>query len=101
MSFEFLKFGNPLKPSCDFGLHLHEREDLKRGITRADESLSVDTQGDICDQDGTSDSSETGAPAVVDQQSASTFSRSEPNLKGTLGIDDGLPRNRQGKTYMT
>lgn len=61
MSFEFLKFGNPLKPSCDFGLHLHEREDLKRGITRADESLSVDTQGDICDQDGTSDSSETGA----------------------------------------
>ena len=37
-------------------------------LTGADKGLSIDTQGDICDKDGASNGSKTGAPAVVDQQ---------------------------------
>ena len=40
-------------------------------LTGADKSLSIDAQGYICDKDRAGNCSETRAPAVIAQQSAS------------------------------
>ena len=41
---------------------------LEEVFTGADESLSIDTQRDVCDENGASNGCETGTPAVVHQQ---------------------------------
>ena len=50
-------------------LRVEIRDNESRGynarLTGADESLSVYTQGNISDEDGASNSSETGAPAMI------------------------------------
>ncbi len=60
----------------------------KAVFTGANESLGVDTQGNISDKDGASNGSETGAPAVFAQQLASALQGRNLSRKAPYGIDD-------------
>lgn len=59
-------------------------------LTGADESLSVDAQGNVCDEHGASNGSETTAPAVFDQQLASSLQGRNLSCKAPWEIRDLL-----------